>query len=381
MFPFAFSEMNVAVSNPFAAAAWSFLEPTFMVGAIGIAAFAMGGLAHKIVPVPVYGFEQIESSLRNFWTTKRGVALGAILSVFLISIMLLIGFEFGKARTMALQSGHLRPLFNTWHILHPFVILNTLIYAFVTRSTGAYVLGLSLAALGIFGETRYASIEPLAAFLAVVCIYMGKRIRLRFVLPAGIVLIAVAIQLGGVRHGEYGLNRFTETASRLLYGNQFSDLRDTAMMLSGWEGQLLLGKSHAAALISFVPSYLSPFRERNKFATFTLNTSGLGNVKAHPGLRPIVFAEFYVNYGLPGVVFLGFAAGVLVFKLHALIGRGVGGNTDRQSITVCLAAMTYLSLLHCVLITSYFYAFYILLGFLFFGWLLGRARLPVSRGP
>ncbi len=367
MFPFAYSKKNVLHSGPFTAAAWGFLEPTFMVGVIGIVAFFTGGMIRKYLSIPVIGFDYCEASFREFWTDRRGVLAGAVISLGLIAALSLLGFEFGKARQYALAAPALRPLFNVWHTIHPFAVLNTLVYAFVNRSVPAYVFGLLLAAAGLFGETRQVSIEPLAIFLALVCFYYGKRVKLRNIVPVGVAVVLVAVYLGGMRFGQHDVPHMSRIINKVFYGNQFSDLRDTAAMMSGWDGKHLLGRTYLAALASFVPSRLSTFREENKFPKFTLRSTGLIHVRGQPGLRPIVFGESYFNFGYAGVILIGLMSGVLVFKLADLVLLRVSQYSDRRDITTCLTAVTYLGFLLCALHTSAFFGVYIVVFLLVVG--------------
>ena len=174
MFPFAYSVLNLPFAGLFTAPAWSFLGATLLVGVIGIMAFAVGAATQSHTAVYIPGFDYCEASFLEFWTTRKGVFLGAAMSIALICIMLILGFKFGKARSIALETPNLRPIFNAWHTVHPFIILNTLVYAFLNRSIPAYAFGLFLAGLGLFGETRQASIEPVAIFGALVCFHFGK---------------------------------------------------------------------------------------------------------------------------------------------------------------------------------------------------------------
>jgi len=169
--------------------------------------------------------------------------------------------------------------------------------------------------------------------------------------------------------------------NQTLYGSQFNDLRDTAAMMSGWDGKLLLGRTYAAALMAFVPSSLSTFREENKFPKFTLKSSGLIHMKTHPGLRPIVFGESYFNYGIPGVILIALFSGVLVFKLADLVRLRTSQSRDRRNINTCLTAVTYLGLLICALHTSAFFGVYIVVFLLVAGRFISRHPVGELRAP
>ena len=374
MFPFAFSPLNTTVLPPeFYQRSVPFLEPFFRIAVVGLLAFAVGGWAALYLRVPLIGLRTMEESFRSFWVTKRGVITGIVLSLLFICIMLSLGFEFGKARQISLLSGQLRPLFNFWHALHPFVILITLVYAFMRKAWWAYALGIGLAAVGAFGETRYASVEPIALFLIMLCFFYGKRIKLRWVVPVLVVLMFGAMYVAGIRTGSYGLEGMARYPTRILYGNHLCDLRDTALVMSGWDKKLLMGKTHAAAALIFIPSHYWKFRDENKIGRFTLRMAGMTNLKTtHPGLRPVIFGEFYFNYGLIGVVLSAFLSGLLIFRLAHVVQEHVTGSSSREKMTLCLAAMTYTSLIYLVLHTSSFYVFYITIFLILVGWVVGR---------
>ena len=88
------------------------------------------------------------------------------------------------------------------------------------------------------------------------------------------------------------------------YGNSFSDLRDFSWVLSAWDGVYLNGKTYLSAFISFVPSALSSFRAQWGIGKVTAVLAGFDPLE-HPGLRPGMFGESYLNFGITGVMFIG----------------------------------------------------------------------------
>ncbi len=106
--------------------------------------------------------------------------------------------------------------------------------------------------------------------------------------------------------------------SDLLYGNTFSDIRDGAFILSGFEkkfgGDFLYGKTYLAGIISFIPSGLSQFRLEWSYGRMT--TYMLFGWENHFGLRGGNAMEAYMNFGYFGVFFFGILQGVLYAQLE-----------------------------------------------------------------
>jgi hypothetical protein len=96
-----------------------------------------------------------------------------------------------------------------------------------------------------------------------------------------------------------------------LYGNNFSDTRDFACLLSYWDGEFLYGKTYVAALLSFIPRALIPLREEWGIAMVTNQWVGFDSA-VMPGLRPGLFGEAFFNFGFLGVAFFGWLFGFVL---------------------------------------------------------------------
>ena len=99
----------------------------------------------------------------------------------------------------------------------------------------------------------------------------------------------------------------------IILGNTFSDMRDGAYILSGYDKlfgeQLLYGKTLIADILSFIPSAISPFMVEWRWGRFT--TEMLFGMSDHFGLRGGNVMEAYLNFGVLGVIFFAAAQGVL----------------------------------------------------------------------
>lgn len=88
-----------------------------------------------------------------------------------------------------------------------------------------------------------------------------------------------------------------------IYGNTFCDFRDGAFVLYGYHNQFddfLYGKTYIAGLISFIPSFLSEFKQTWGWGYFSTDT--LLNMPNHYGLRGGTYCEPYLNFGYVGII-------------------------------------------------------------------------------
>lgn len=128
----------------------------------------------------------------------------------------------------------------------------------------------------------------------------------------------VGLALASLRSGtDFDLQSiFTE----LLYGNTFSDIRDGAFILKGFEAKFgseyLYGKTYLAGLISFIPSGMSQFRYEWSYGRMT--TYMLFGWEDHFGLRGGNVMEAYMNFGYFGVIFFGILQGFLYAQLEKI---------------------------------------------------------------
>jgi len=190
-------------------------------------------------------------------------------------------------------------------------------------------------------------------FMATICYLVSRRekVSLPKLLGAGVLLILVFTLAEGLREGYYDNTSVGEASALLLfkvfYGNTFSDLRDFALVISGWNGHFWLGRTYLAGLMGFVPRALSSFRDTWSLGAVTTTMVGL-NPETHPGLRPGYFGESYLNFGYTGVLLMGLFIGAIVRKVDMQVKRALQGPRPSLmrafSYTVLLTLMTDIAL-------------------------------------
>jgi len=157
-----------------------------------------------------------------------------------------------------------------------------------------------------------------AIYLSILICYFIKQRRKVGLVRIGslaIIIIAVAFYLGSVRAGSFSLGAFFASVMfMLLYGNNFSDLRDFAWVYQAWNHVFWNGKTYLAAMLAFMPRVVSEFRDTWGAGVAMDNTVGL-DPTVHPGLRPGEFGEPYFNFGMLGVVAAGLILGVIARRV------------------------------------------------------------------
>lgn len=139
----------------------------------------------------------------------------------------------------------------------------------------------------------------------------------------GSLVIFSALYIDSLRHSQYNpLNILQTELVKIFYGNNFSDTRDFAWILSYQNGEYFLGKTYIAGLISFIPKFISEFRSQWAISVATNKIVGF-SPSEHAGLRPGMFGEVYFNFGILGVIFLGLIASYFLRYVDLQIKKSV----------------------------------------------------------
>ncbi|HEV2419183.1 MAG TPA: O-antigen polymerase [Terriglobia bacterium] len=157
----------------------------------------------------------------------------------------------------------------------------------------------------------------LAPFVSAGLIYFSakqKKLTLprTLVVCAGLLFAAAALQ--AFRY-HVGLS-WGATDMEILHGNTFfSNFRDTGWTLAYFElgrYNFVHGKTILAGLLGFLPHSAGSFRSQYRWGTFALRVVGADDPTTHYGLAHVYFADWYVNFGYPGVVIEGLLFGIIL---------------------------------------------------------------------
>ena len=94
----------------------------------------------------------------------------------------------------------------------------------------------------------------------------GKKIRVHTFIFGALILFSITVLLSLLRStavsDSYNVNQdpVLMFLGEVLYGNTFSDLRDFAWVLTGFNDSFLYGKTYLSALLGFIPSSLFEYR-------------------------------------------------------------------------------------------------------------------------
>lgn len=207
-----------------------------------------------------------------------------------------------------------------------FTTMILITWGFLVRSRRYAALAIVGSACSFLTGNR-AGLIAIASLVIALWIYgrgLGRvrsRTRISLVLLLG--LAAAGLFLSSLR-GELGFN-LASALEDALYGNTFSDIRDGAFVLWGWQTRFdkepLGGMTYLAASLSFLPSSVSDFRQEWSWGFFS--TSTLFGWSDHFGLRGGWFLESYINFGLTGVVAVALIVGLILGHVERGFRAGV----------------------------------------------------------
>lgn len=389
MLPFANSELNAIVVGRDIGGILTVLPMVFLITIISYAAILLGGSlwrfhlglglrqkatsALEVLP----RFSMILMGSRSVLVFQTGLCLmlqGAALAYYFSQS----GFGF-DLRGYTFQNPALRPL--ALIISNFSVLVGSHCFArYLEKKERILLLCTILLTLGLlfFGSRG----NLLAIFLSVGMCYLvklGRKVKLLRLFAFVIVVVLIGFYLGNVRAGQYGMNDlFQMIVVLLLYGNNFSDLRDFAWVYAGWDHTLWFGKTYLAGLLSMVPRFVSQFRDTWGAGVAMDLTVGL-DPSVHPGLRPGMFGEAFFNFGWPGTIVVGLIAGIILRRVDNDVKSAL--LPDNPSIMKAFASTQMLSLIGAVAISSSLSSLYVTCAIYLFSWICLRFRALLVREP
>ncbi|WP_297671965.1 hypothetical protein [uncultured Desulfovibrio sp.] len=228
------------------------------------------------------------------------------------------------------------------------LLLSCLFLTALFRKNGRCVLDASLIALSIGcmlssgsrGDGVAATL--FVAFRLVFATPPGK--RRQYAAALGVLFLSAFLLLTWYRQKGHWVNRFT-VFPELIEGAWLAHRADSHHVPRA------MGKTYAAAALSFVPSSVLPFREKYGFGRYALRINNLDSPPgvqppaSSGGIRPTFVGEAYLNGGLAGVVIAALALGLA-------LGTWTAGEAFRRRSG---AAVAYFLLSLCTVMASDFY--------------------------
>ncbi|AXE16419.1 hypothetical protein DR864_01085 [Runella rosea] len=275
------------------------------------------------------------------------------------------GFSF-KIRNDYLAIPEIRPIFNFWTSFYN-VFIPILIIIYIQKKAKMTLLVVIL--LSIFATfTGNRSTVFFTALNGIIfyLIHLRHKLKLRKLSLWAFGLANSVFLLGLLRDGgrEYEIENLGFFTYSFLYGNNFSDLRDFAYILSFWDENLLYGKSYLAAFISFIPRYISDFRNTYAISAYTNNFLGYED-GTHGGIRGGPFFESYLNFGIIGVVVIGFLWGSALSIVSKQIKTELVKSTPNFMKSYSYSFL-FISA-NAIILTANFWQYYVFIGFIILG--------------
>lgn len=325
LYPFASAIPNVFAVGTHIHAIQGSINQAYFISLVGYMSFFLGSIIFKkfktrtfifwiaIMPIKQTIGKIYKTVLVNRDTTKF------IFFIYcgVLTAMLLVAFKagsFSNPRAYFYKNEGIRPYYNFTVSLSGIVsgIIIARIFQFNMRSDKIYLAFFIF--VNLFIGSRSFALGPLAGVFTLMVFLVWKgRFKIKQMAVYGGIILSLVVILGQFRSSNHakpvvtvkGPNPFL---TEILYGNSFSDLRDFAWCLSAWDQNYFYGKTYLSAYISFVPTTLSSFRTEYNIGRITAKLGGF-DPKDHPGLRPGMFGESYLNFGLIGVIIIGIIMG------------------------------------------------------------------------
>ncbi len=388
MLPFAKSELNVPVLGHDLAAVVAVLPSIFLITLLGYFAILAGGFAWRLRvglgprKLAIKLLDIVPRCSMMLMSSRSLLVFQALLCLLLQIIILAIyfghdGFGF-DLRQYTFANPALRPValvVSNYSI----IIASHCLARYVDKRERVLLTCTLLLSFGlVFFGARSNILSIYISILLCYLIRLRTRVSLLKLASVISVILLGGLYLGNVRAGQYSLGDFFAfLAVAILYGNNFSDLRDFAWVDALWDHNFWMGKTYLAALTAFVPRFASEFRDAWGTGAATAITLGF-DPHVHPGVRPGAFGESYFNFGLIGVLVVGLAIGVIVRRVDIDVKRALTG--PRPSMRKAFSSTMTLGVAGVIAMSANSSGFYVLGGIYLFSWLcLSALRLVQPR--
>ncbi|ARZ65303.1 oligosaccharide repeat unit polymerase [Bacillus cereus] len=302
----------------------------------------------------------------------RAILIFVTLTCFL-SFYMLVFVKYGfsmNLRGYMLADGTLRPIYNFIMIsIIPFMLSIIIMLYKDEKKLGYLIICFIIIGIMSFSGSRGNLLWPILNCIVIILMAKQNKASSWKLVGIGVLFLFTALFLENFRKSDINSTGFLMgLANRILYGNNFSDLRDFAWVLAYWDDTALMGKSYLAALMSFLPREISDFRQHFSISVFTNNLVGF-NSDEHAGLRPGKFGEVYFNFKIYGVAVYGFLTGYILRYTDFKIKENIINSNGHQY--VYLFSLTILQyLVSYTFVTAGFWKVYVTIVFLLLIWFL-----------
>lgn len=367
MYPFNASPINIIATGQAYYRLEPYIDKAFIITIIGYMSIWIGRYIYDsmklktIISILYFPMKPLEKIVYFNLRKKLTIVSISIITIIMIILILLIQIKYGylfSPRKFFLKHGSLRPLYNITISLYPITMIYVFLFYLKYKYSWTKKLLYILIILGIFLGTRGAILGPLVTIYIFYVFNKEGKENIFKIFIIGIITIFSALYIDSLRNDQYNLiYTLSQGAIKIFYGNNFSDTRDFAWILGYWNGEYFLGKTYLAGLISFIPRFISDFRADWAISVVTDKIVGF-SPSEHAGLRPGMFGEAYLNFGIIAVGSLGLVAGYFLRFVDIQIKKFVSIKKDiikGYSTTVIFGFVSKF------FITAGFWSFYVFL--------------------
>lgn len=362
MVPFSFSFKNAeTIGSTNYTAYFPFIKNALEITILGTGVFLISYFVFSRFKINLK-FKRLSNGIINI--TYGPIRFFLYVAMILLYIYLVINSKEaiinGQGIRGGSNSGLQQLLYNIFSSIFPLLFYTVLIR--YRNSKFLYIYMILLFGVGISTGSRTLAFMPIIYFiLAKVASQKQENIKNNMKLILIFILVIIIMMFLGTIRSTNHLSGNQTIVDSIFYGNTFSDFRDTAWILSGMNCCFAHGKTYMAALLSFIPSNIFPFRALWSLGAFTNRMANITS-ESHPGLRPIIFGEAYFNFSFVGVIAIAIIFAYIVISLDKFKAK----VRIEKNILLVGFSFILLQMFHYLMITAGFFTFYIQIVFIIF---------------
>lgn len=353
-----------------------YVDKACLITVLGYLAFLFGGwiAKHKKYNFDKYDF--FEKVIYTNITKGFGLYFSTIFIIAFFGIAAVMSMQSGmlfNARGVFLLNPSIRMFGNFFASITPIIMTFYIVRYFdksikMKKNLDAIFIFFVLMLCIFWGSRGLVFSIVLKAFWYYV--YLNKNISFKKIFIVGFISILGIMSLAILRSGYadvFTLSNmeiiFSALFGGIVYGNTFSDCRDFAWMLSGFDGNYFWGSTYLSGFTAFLPSYYFPFRRDFAIGVISLDLAGVANMSGeHPGLRGAPFYEIFFNFSYIGVVIWGMVLGFITRYSDIVMRYSVNNYSN---VTLGYVKSIYPMLISGLGMTAGMFGLYVFIGVVF----------------